>query len=57
MKRSIFIKPDESNFKLTGRYFFEDDILWLVQSGSAVEFTLTASKASVTVKGDSSEGY
>ncbi|MBP5283742.1 MAG: hypothetical protein J6Y93_03650, partial [Treponema sp.] len=37
--------------------FFEDDILWLVQSGSAAEFELTAAKASVTVKGDSSDGY
>lgn len=57
MNRSIFIKPDKNNFKLTGRYFFENDILWLVQSGSAIEFELTAAKASVTVKGDNSDGY
>ena len=57
MNRSIFIKPDTDNFKLTGRYFTGSDILWLVQSGSAIEFKLTASKASVTVKGDNSDGY
>lgn len=42
------------NVKLTGRTLYRDDITWLVQSGSAVEFTVTGKSAEVTLAGDSS---
>ncbi len=38
--------------KLIGRTLRKDDVTWLVQSGSAVEFTVTGTAASVTVTGD-----
>lgn len=43
----------EENVKLTGRTCDDGSITWLVQSGSAVEFDLTASEASVVLAGDS----
>lgn len=42
------------NVKLIGRTLYSDDITWLVQSGSAVEFTVTGKSAEVTLAGDSS---
>lgn len=44
------------NVKLVGRTLREGDITWLVQSGSAVKFTVSASEATVTLAGDSSIG-
>lgn len=41
------------NVKLVGRTYDDGKSTWLVQSGSAVEFDLTASEASVTITGDS----
>lgn len=41
------------NVKVIGRTVRSDDITWLVQSGSAVKFTVSASEASVTLAGDS----
>ncbi|WP_302160166.1 GDSL-type esterase/lipase family protein [uncultured Ruminococcus sp.] len=40
--------------KLTGRTMRSNDTTWLVQSGSAVSFTVTGTSASVTLAGDSS---
>lgn len=42
------------NVKLTGRTLRKDDVTWLVQSGSAVEFTVTGKSAIVTLAGDGS---
>ncbi len=42
------------NVKVIGRTVRSDDITWLVQSGSAVKFTVSASEASVILAGDSS---
>ena len=42
------------NVKLIGRTLYSDDITWLVQSGSAIEFTVTGKSAEVTLAGDSS---
>ncbi len=39
--------------KFQGRYLHKDDVTWLVQSGSAVEFTVNAASASVVIAGDS----
>lgn len=44
----------ESNVKLTGRTLIADDTTWLVQSGSAAEFTVTGSCLEITLSGDSS---
>lgn len=44
----------EEYVKLTGRTLRTDDTTWLVQSGSAVEFTVTGKSAEVTLAGDSS---
>ena len=41
------------NVKLTGRTYDDGKVIWLVQSGSAVEFDITASEASVVIAGDS----
>lgn len=40
------------NVKLTGRSLDDGEAVWLVQSGAAAEFTVTASKAYVTLAGD-----
>jgi len=42
----------EDNVKIIGRTCRTDDITWLVQSGSATEFTVSGTSASVTVTGD-----
>lgn len=40
--------------KLTGRTLRTDDVTWLVQSGCAAEFTVTGTKAELTLAGDDS---
>ncbi len=43
----------ESNTKYIGRNIYDDDkITWLVHSGSAVEFTVNAKSAEITINGD-----
>ncbi len=42
------------NVKLTGRTMRNQEITWLVQSGSAVAFTVTGTSATITLAGDSS---
>ncbi|MGN0677612.1 MAG: GDSL-type esterase/lipase family protein, partial [Ruminococcus sp.] len=44
----------DENVKLTGRTMYRNDTAWLVQSGSAVEFTVTGKSAKITLAGDSS---
>lgn len=44
----------EEHMKFQGRHVFKDDIEWLVQSGSAAEFTVTGTNVSVMIAGDSS---
>ncbi len=46
------IAPVEDNVKIIGRTCRTDDITWLVQSGSATEFTVSGTSASVTLAGD-----
>ena len=52
-KKMIFNASSE-NVKTTGRYLYKNDVNWLVQSGSAVSFSVTGKSASVTLAGDSS---
>lgn len=46
------IPVSEDNVKFQGRYLVRDDASWLVHSGSAAEFTVTGTSASVTLAGD-----
>lgn len=47
------IDVSEENVKYTGRNIYdENNIAWLVQSGSAVEFTVTGKSAEITINGD-----
>lgn len=43
----------EENVNLIGRNLYSDGVTWLVQSGSAVEFNVSAFSAGVTLNGDS----
>ncbi len=45
----------EKNVKYMGRNLYEDGTAWLIQSGSAVEFTVNGSSAEITINGDGSE--
>ncbi len=42
----------EANVKYTGRNYYDGKTAWLVQSGSAVEFTVNAKSAEVTINCD-----
>lgn len=53
VKKDASYRAVSENVKITGRTYDDGDVTWLVQSGSAVEFELTASEASVTLAGDS----
>lgn len=47
------IDVSEENVKYTGRNIYdENNIAWLVQSGSAVEFSVTGKSAEITINGD-----
>ena len=46
------LKLSDKNTKITGRYSDDGDVLWLIHSGSAAGFELTASKAELTLKSD-----
>ena len=51
----------EQYVKIMGRTYRDSDTIWLVHSGSAVEFTVNGKSAEITIKGDfginSSEDY
>jgi len=52
-KDSTFL-PIKENVKITGRYYQNEDVTWLVQSGSAVEFYATGNSAQVVIEGGNS---
>ena len=45
--------PIESNVKIIGRYYQFNNVTWIVQSGSAIEFYVTGKSANVNIIGDS----
>ena len=51
--KTLTVPVSENNAKLIGRTLKTDGITWLVQSGSAAEFTINGTEASVTICGDS----
>ncbi len=50
------VPATETYVKLMGRTHTADDVTWLVQSGSAAEFQVTGTTASVSLAGDSGTG-
>ena len=48
------VPATEDYVKYTGRNYYDGNSAWLVQSGSAVEFTVSAKSAEVTITGDHS---
>ena len=52
-KEESFI-ANEDNVKLIGRYHINNSIIWLVQSGSSIEFNLIAKTANIVLAGDKS---
>ena len=48
----IFLQVDE-NVKVIGRYYQNNNITWLVQSGSALEFYISGKAANIDILGDS----
>ena len=55
--KQISIKPELSNVKYIGRYLIKKDITYLLQSGSAIEFYLTAKSAEIILAGDGTSIY
>lgn len=51
-ERDASFAATEANVKLVGRNLTIDDTLWLVQSGSAAEFIVSGTAASVQLAGD-----
>ena len=51
--KTLTVPLSENNAKLIGRTLKTDGITWLVHSGSAAEFTINGTEASVTICGDS----
>jgi len=50
--KEMAFSATEENVKYTGRNYYDGKTAWLVQSGSAVEFTVNAKSAEVTITGD-----
>lgn len=48
------VVADNSNVKLVGRTYLQDDILWLAFSGTGAEFTYTGKKLEISFVGDES---
>jgi hypothetical protein len=55
--KQISIKPELSNVKYIGRYLIKEGITYLLQSGSAIEFYLTAKSAEIILAGDGTSIY
>lgn len=51
--RKLTVPATKENVRLIGRTCSSDDVTWLPQSGSAVEFTVTATRVEIEVAGDS----
>lgn len=53
----FILKPVFPNVKNIGRFFIKDEITYLAQSGSALEFYLTAKSAEIILSGDGTSIY
>ncbi len=52
--KEMAFSATEENIRYIGRNYYDGKTAWLVQSGSAVEFTVNAKSAEITIAGDSS---
>ena len=52
--KNMFFFANDENVKFLGRYYLNDNVVWLVQSGSSIEFILKAKTASIVLAGDKS---
>ena len=52
--KDLTFLPVKENVKIIGRYYQKNDITWVVQSGSAVEFYATGLSAQVIIAGGNS---
>ena len=52
--KNMFFFANDENVKFLGRYFLNDTDIWLVQSGSSIEFMLKGKTASIILAGDKS---
>lgn len=52
--KDLNLTPTKENVKLIGRYYQNDGVTWLVQSGSAIEFYASALSAGVVIVGGGS---
>ena len=52
--KDLTFTPTKENVKLIGRYYQNDGVTWLVQSGSAIEFYASALSAEVLIVGGNS---
>lgn len=50
--RNLILKPISKNVKNIGRFFIRDEITYLAQSGSALEFYLTGKSSKIILAGD-----
>ncbi|MDE6678691.1 MAG: hypothetical protein K2K02_06595, partial [Ruminococcus sp.] len=50
--KEMTLSATEENVKYTGRNYYDGKTAWLVQSGSAIEFTVNAKSAEITIAGD-----
>ncbi|MDE6501007.1 MAG: carbohydrate binding domain-containing protein [Ruminococcus sp.] len=50
--KEMTLSATEENVKYTGRNYYDGKTAWLVQSGSAIEFTVNAKYAEITIAGD-----
>ena len=52
--KDLSFDPTEENVKIIGRFYQKDDITWVVQSGSAIEFYATGLSSEIVLVGGSS---
>lgn len=53
--RELSVAPSEDNVRYIGRNIYKNGIVSLVQSGSAIEFSVTGKSAEISITGDGSE--
>ena len=51
--KDLSILPNEENMKIIGRFYQDNNITWIVHSGSALEFYITGKFAEIILVGDS----
>ena len=51
-----YIIPDKSNMRPIGRTAWEQDTLWMVQSGAGAEFSFTGTHVELTILADEGRG-